>query len=156
MKMAIFGRAKQKTALSETELHEVAVGVRNQLSRRGWTNGDAEDDRGVCPLRAWQYTFDLSSPVGNPPAEQFVKGMGFESTNDFMIWNDAHERRVEEVFAALDDLIRRTAPLPSDPLSLRAAYVLLDDLLRRTDPSSIEEASEAPSQESAELVLAST
>jgi len=111
--------------LSESELHALAVRVRNELSRRGWTKETAEDRRGVCLLRAFQYaTVPSQSPVGNWRAEKFATAIGFESTNRVILWNDACERTAKDVFNAIDALIARTAPAPMDPL----ADIVIDDI----------------------------
>jgi hypothetical protein len=116
--VALLGGRSRPHVLSESEIHELAVRVRNELSRRGWTKEKAEDRHGVCLLRAFQYaTVPTESPVGNWRAEQFVAAIGFESTDGVMLWNDAQERKAQDVFDALDAVINRTSPPPMDPLA---------------------------------------
>ena len=103
--------------------------VRNELTRRGWTQATAEDGRGVCLLRAFQYaTVPSQTPVGNWRAEQFAAAIGLQSTDGVMLWNDAQDRRAQDVFDALDALITRTAPPPMDPL----AGVFIDEITQET------------------------
>lgn len=131
--VALLGGRSRPRVLSELELHELAVRVRNELSRRGWTQEKAENRRGaVCLLRAFQYaTVPTESPVGNWRAEQFVAAIGFQSTDGVMLWNDAKGRKAKDVFAALDSLINRTSPPPVDPLADVGTYEMFEETVTR-------------------------
>jgi len=115
-------------------VHEVAVATRNELTRRGWSQNDwITTDGRVCMFGAYlcgqrldvDYATTRAVSLTDPGARELAGALGFRSVQDTMLWNDAPGRKFEDLVALLDAAIRKTAPLPADPLIGVPGYEML-------------------------------
>jgi hypothetical protein len=114
-------------------MHEVAVATRNELTRRGWVQGDwiATDGR-VCMLGAYlsgmdlEVNYDTTKAVSltDPGARALARALGFRTVQKLMLWNDSPGRTIGDLLTRLDAAIQKTAPAPADPLMGVAGYAL--------------------------------
>jgi hypothetical protein len=127
------GVGKRYESWSTMGLHEAAVATRNELTRRGWVQGDwmAPDGR-VCMFGAYLRGMDLevnyvttrAVSLTDPGARALARVLGFRTVKKLMLWNDAPGRTIGDLLTRLDAAIQNTAPAPEDPLIGLAGYAL--------------------------------
>lgn len=109
------------------DAHELLVKARNRLERDGWMRGCFLEPEGtrVCSWGAICYETPLHSGVDCPreydEAVATLGGVvGVDKAAAIAVWNDTPGRTKEQVLAAFDEAIRRTAPAPDfDALQVR-------------------------------------
>jgi len=115
-------------------VHEVVVATRNELTRRGWSQNDwITTDGRVCMFGAYlcgqqldvDYATTRAVSLTDKGARELACALGFRSVQDTMLWNDAPGRKIEDLLARLDAAVRKTAPLPIDPLIGVPGYEML-------------------------------
>ena len=110
---------------SRAEVHDVLVKARNLIDREGWHGREFSEPGGVCAGSAIERATDTPDPLARrcvydafiavnalPPVPALhpdINGVGA-----IVLWNDAEGRTKEEVLAAFDKAIAKTAPPPED------------------------------------------